>query len=859
MRAHSSLILLALVCACTDAQLEEGQAFISLPSDFSDAVVATVASPTGLAFTPDGRLLITTQPGQLRVVVNGTLKGTPALDLGTSLCTNSERGLLGIAVDPDFATNHFVYLYYTFKKYGSCVGNTIGTSPVNRVSRFTYDTGSNTIAASSELVLVDNILSLNGNHNGGDLAVGPDGKLYVSVGDSGCRIGGGNCGGGNTNAKYRSHLSGKILRVNRNDGTPPGDNPFYNLANARRCGQPGAAPTYPNDDSKPCREIWAYGLRNPFRFAFQPGGSTMFIDDVGQNVWEEVDEGVKGANYGWNDREGFCANGQTCSPSAPPAGLTNPIHAYSHADGCNSITGGAFVPAGGWPSSFDGDYLFGDYVCGKIFRLERSGSTVSVSQFATALGGSSVVAMRFGPGPNAAPSLYYTTYAGGGQVRRIDYIGANGNHAPVAAIAADPTYGPVPLAVTFDGGASADPDGDEITQYKWSFGDGATTTTTAPTVGHTYTSAGNRTATLLVIDEVGAQSAPVSITIAAGGAPPSVTITSPAASATFRAGETVTLTASGTDPQDGTLPASAFTWKVTKHHADHTHPFLAPTVGNNLSITTEGPEDLLAATNSYLEVEVTATDSGGLATTVKRDFLPTKVDLTFQTVPAGLHVLLDNTFDKTTPATVVSWRSWGLRAKAPDQVKDGVSYVFQSWSDGGARDHVITTPASPATYTATFGVAASSVKINFQPAASPVPSGYLADSGAAFGSRGNGYSYGWNAVTNETRDRDASNSPDQRYDTLDHMQKASNPDARWEIAVPNGTYRVHVVSGDPSYYDSSFRIAAEGTVVVNGAPSSTNRWVEGTVDVTVSDGRLTLSNASGAVNNKVCFVEIDQI
>jgi glucose/arabinose dehydrogenase len=862
MRIQFALVSLAALVGCGESKLDEVQEEIILPPDFVDRAIATVPGPTGLAFTPDSRLLITTQLGAVRVIANGQLLAQPALNLGPQLCTNSERGLLGIAIDPQFAQNGFVYLYYTFRKFNSCVANQIGTSPVNRVSRFTYNLANNTIAPTSELVLVDNILSLNGNHNGGDLHVAADGMLYIAVGDSGCQIGGGGCAGGNPNARFRSHLSGKILRVNRSDGTPPSDNPFFNMAGARRCGTPGTPPSYPNNDTAPCREIWSYGLRNPFRFAFQPGTSNFFINDVGQNAWEEIDENVRGANYGWNVREGFCANAQNCTPGAPPpAGLTNPIFAYNRSQGCASITGGAFVPNGAWGAAFDGDYLFSDFVCGRIFRLERSGSTVSVSDFATDLGGSSVVSMRFGPGPTGAPALYYTTFAAGGSIRRIEFTGAGANDAPTAVIAATPTSGAVPLTVAFNGSASSDPDpGDSIAIYRWSFGDGVNQDTTVPTVNHTYTTAGARTATLRVLDESGAISAPVTIRIVAGGAPPTVTITSPAANATFRVGQSVTLSATASDPQDGTLPPSALTWVVLKHHAEHTHSFFGPATGNNHTIVTDPPEDVLGATNSFLGITVTATDSSGLSTTVTRNFQPTKVNLTFQTVPAGLSVILDNTFTRVGPSTIVGWQDWRLAVRAPDQTLNGVPFVFQSWSDGGARDHTIVVPGAAATFTATFVRAAGfTANINFQPAASPVPAGYVADSGAAFGARGNGLTYGWNIATNETRDRNAANSPDQRFDTLNHMQKPVNPNAIWEIAVPNGSYRVRIVSGDPSFFDGVFRINAESTLVVNGTPTSAARWVDSTATVTVSDGRLTLSNAAGATNNKVCFVDITQL
>jgi glucose/arabinose dehydrogenase len=444
MQIRFALVSLAVLAACADStditdstdnptsidnpdvNLGETQSSIVLPAGFTDNAVAAVGGPTSLAFTPDGRLLVTTQTGTVRVIVNNQLLPTPALTLGTArLCSNFERGLLGIAIDPQFAQNGFVYLYYTFRKFNSCAANQIGVSPVNRVSRFTYNLGNNTISLASELVLVDNILSLNANHNGGDVQIGADGMLYIGVGDSGCQIGGGSCAGANQNARFRSHLSGKVLRVNRTDGSPPTDNPFFNLPGARRCGTPGNPPTYLNNDSQPCREIFAYGLRNPFRLAFQPGTSNFFINDVGQNAFEEVNAGIRGANYGWNSREGLCPNGQAnCTPTAPPAGLTNPIHAYGRGQGCVSITGGAFVPNGAWGTAFDGDYLFGDFGCGRIFRLERNGTAVTVGNFATDAGGASVVGMRFGTGPAGRPSLFYTTFAGGGSIRRIDFNGA---------------------------------------------------------------------------------------------------------------------------------------------------------------------------------------------------------------------------------------------------------------------------------------------------------------------------------------------------------------------------------------------------------------------------------------------------
>lgn len=651
-----------------------------VPTGFSDELVTNVPAPTALAFTPDGRILVTTQPGTVRVIQNGALVATPAISLAPKLCTNSERGLLGVAVDPAFATNGFVYLYYSFNKVGDC-----GTGTVNRVARFVMS--GNTL--SGEVVLVDNIPSPAGNHNGGDLEFGKDGMLYVSVGDGGCDYPGGTpsgCAGNNDAARDRHSLVGKILRIDRNGGVP-GDNPFTGAGTAScRTGNVASGLI--------CQETFAWGLRNPFRIAFDPNAaSTRFhINDVGQNAWEEIDLGSAGADYGWNVREGHCANGSVTNCGAPPAGMTNPIFDYGRGDGCASITGGAFVPNGTWPTEMQGKYLFADYVCGRIFRLEPNGSGgFTRVDFATGLGSSSAVHLRFGPA-GGSQALHYTTYAGGGQIRRIVHTAAN--RAPTAALQATPSSGAAPLTVTLDGSASSDPDGGALT-YEWSFGDGSTgATTSSPSTTHTYAD-GSYTASLVVVDPQGARSAPATAAITAGqNTPPTATITAPA---TFRVGDTITVTGGATDAQDGSLPDAAFSWTVLRHHATHTHPWATGT-GRSLSFPAPAPEDLAAAADSYVEVLLSARDSGGLTGTATRDVQPRKVALTVATSPTGLQVRVNGaTF--TAPTTFTSWEGWSLALEAPSPQR---KFSFSSWSDGGARAHTIVTPAAPRTYTATF-------------------------------------------------------------------------------------------------------------------------------------------------------------
>jgi glucose/arabinose dehydrogenase len=215
-------------------------------------------------------------------------------------------------------------------------------------------------------------------------------------------------------------LLGKILRITR-DGFIPPTNPFQG-ANSARCNVTGI--TTPGNW---CQETFASGLRNPFRIAFDPNaaGTRFFINDVGQGTWEEISEGISGADYGWNIREGPCATGSTTNCGPQPAGLINPIFSYQHTNNCsaagvagNSISGGAFVPNGVWRTQFDGAYLFGEFVCGKIFQLTPNGSGFTESEFLTRPEIGNIVTMIFGPHQNTQ-ALYYTTFAGGGQVRRI--------------------------------------------------------------------------------------------------------------------------------------------------------------------------------------------------------------------------------------------------------------------------------------------------------------------------------------------------------------------------------------------------------------------------------------------------------
>lgn len=364
---HRAVCGIALACAVL---LGPPFAAAAVRDGFTETTVATgIARPTAMAFAPDGRLFVCEQGGRLRVVKDGALLATPFLTVTVN--SAGERGLLGVAFDPNFPTNSFVYVYYT------------ATTPVvhNRVSRFTAD--GDVAVPGSEVVLLElNQLTGATNHNGGALHFGPDGLLYIGVGENAL----------GSNAQSLNNLLGKMLRIHP-DGSIPATNPFYGTAAGAN------------------RAIWALGLRNPFTFAIEPLSGRMMINDVGQSAWEEINEGIPGANYGWPATEGPTVDGR----------FTSPLFAYPHGSGVCAISGGTFYPAHAsqYPAGYAGDYFFSDF-CGGWIRQYDFVTGIHAVDFASGI--PSPVDLRVGP----EGALYYLARGSGtnaGFVARIDFSG----------------------------------------------------------------------------------------------------------------------------------------------------------------------------------------------------------------------------------------------------------------------------------------------------------------------------------------------------------------------------------------------------------------------------------------------------
>ena len=377
-----------------------------------DVVVApgTISSATTMTLVPDGRIFVAQQNGALRVIKNGALLSTPFLTVPVT--STDERGLLGVTLDPNFATNRFVYVYYT------------ASSPVvNRVSRFRASASNPDVAeAGSETIIFDNIPSQSGYHNGGALQFGPDGKLYFAVGENHT----------SSNAQSTSTLTGKLHRINA-DGTIPADNPFFTTASGAN------------------RAIWALGLRNPFTFDIQQATGRIFINDVGASTWEEINEAWAdparaGLNFGWPETEG---------PTSDPRFKT-PFHAYNHSGGHCAITGGAFYdPATpNFPAEYANDYFFADFCQGWIKSVDLA--TKSVSTLIAASTSRSPVDIDVA----ADGSLYYLA-RGPGNVHRVRF--ADAASPPSISTHPQPVTVPVGRNATFTVSAS----GTAPLSYRW--------------------------------------------------------------------------------------------------------------------------------------------------------------------------------------------------------------------------------------------------------------------------------------------------------------------------------------------------------------------------------------------------------
>ncbi len=531
---------------------------VTVPSGFvvENAVSGSAFSgPVGMAFLPDGRFIVCQQTGTAYMVRNGARLTAPVWNGTNEVLSNGDRGLLGVAVDPRFFQNHYVYFLYTVDPDSNGVDT--DASGFGRLTRYTMRaTGdTNTVDPATRTILMGvdwRHGKLDGatSHSIGSLRWGRDGSLLVSAGE-GADFNQMDAGGlypaafgstrtdpnediGAFRAQDITNLGGKILRLDPATGLGYPSNPFYN-------GDPTAARS----------KVWAYGFRNPFRFGLRPGtGSTdpaagnpgvAFVGDVGWATWEELDVvTLAGQNFGWPCNEGFgpvpvyqsaapAHNGcGTTGTATNPSGWRQPASVWHHTLPTRSVppgvtgiaaVGGTFYADTVYPGQYRGRYFFADYG-GDWIRAATFSSTNNLISIET-LGTSMDVPVDLQRSP-VDGNLYYVSITTG-QIRRIRYTGTpGGNAAPVAPAVASPTSGPVPLSVSFSGADTFDPEGDALT-FAWTFGDGGTSSLQNPS--HLYTTTGTYTAILTVSDGHGGQSqSSTVITVGATGSFPTTAV-----------------------------------------------------------------------------------------------------------------------------------------------------------------------------------------------------------------------------------------------------------------------------------------------------------------------------------------------
>jgi glucose/arabinose dehydrogenase/PKD repeat protein len=703
----------------------------TVPDGFEDTVAFSgLTEPTTLAFAPDGRVFVGEKRGVIKEfdALTDTAPTTVA-DLRTDVYNFWDRGLLGMALDPQFPTRPYLYVLYTrdalpggsSPRWGSpgVDGDPCPNPPgatddgcvvTGRLARLTISGD----VATAQTNLITDWCQQYPSHSIGDLAFGPDGKLYVSGGDGAsfnfadwgqdgspvnpCGDPPGNAPGTvlapptaeggalrSQDARTTSDptgLNGSIARVDPDTGAGLPDNPFASSSDANQ------------------KRIVAFGLRNPFRMTARPGTSELWIGDVGWGTWEEIDRLAAPAdstadNFGWPCFEGpvhqggyDTANLNLCESLYTAGTAAGPYYAYGHSadvvDGENcqraagsSISGLAFYPGGHYPDAYDGALFFADYTRRCIWAMFRDEDGLpdpsNIQTFDA--GASGPVKLVLGPNGD----LFYANLAG--TIQEISF--SPGNSPPIAAATADPANGDAPLPVQFDASGSSDPDGDTLS-YAWDLdGDDQFDDSTAVNPTHTYSTPGTYEVSVEVSDPDGASDT-ATVEVQAGNTPPDAQITAPTTGEQWAAGDPVAFVGDATDSVDS-LPDTAFHWQVTLNHCPsdcHEHPlqsFDGIRSGSFPAPDHEYP--------SSLTIQMTVTDSGGLSDTDSVTINPRTAQLALRSTPLGVEIGFDQS-TAVTPFTETVIVGSHHSVSAPAQASTSAGSVqFESWSDGGAISH----------------------------------------------------------------------------------------------------------------------------------------------------------------------------
>jgi glucose/arabinose dehydrogenase/PKD repeat protein len=705
----------------------------STPTFSETTIWSNLTQPTAVRFSPDGRVFVAEKRGIIKVF-DSLSDTTPDIfaDLRTNVHNYWDRGLLGLALHPNFPATPHVFVLYTYDgdiggpapKWGTVNGDSDpgGSSPtgtgVNVAGRLSRLTAAGNVMTGQEVVLIEDWPNQFPSHSIGDLAFGPDGYLYASSGDGASfgfvdygQVGNPFNDPPNEGGALRSldvlstsdptQLDGTIIRIDPNTGAAAPGNPFTGDANRRR--------------------VISFGLRNPFRMTFRPGTSEIWSGDVGWNEWEEINRTINPAdstveNFGWPAYEGpnrqpgydnanlpLIENLYTAGASAH----TVPYYAYRHSEkvvpgsseptGSSAITGLAFYNGGAYPSVYDGALFFADYSRRFIYVMYRGPNGLPDPATRQVFRNNSG-AVQLVTGPNG--DLFWIDL--NGAVRRFTY--SSTNSAPTAVITSDVTGGAPPLTVNFSGLSSTDPDAGDILTYAWDLdADGDFDDSTLASPSWTYTTPGSYNVRLRVTDRGGLTSV-ASRLINVNNTAPVPTIGTPASSTLWRVGQSINFSGSATDNEDGTLPSSAFTWSLILVHGNELDPtnthehfiqsWTGVTSGSFIAPDHEYP--------SWLELTLTVRDSGNLTSSVTRRIDPQTIQLTLASNPPGMQLSLNGSAG-TAPftKTVIAGSNNSLGAPV-SQWLGSTGYLFSSWTHGGASSQGIVAPLVNTTYTANY-------------------------------------------------------------------------------------------------------------------------------------------------------------
>ena len=573
----------AIVCVAAGILFPHATHAAVPPGFVNEAYASGFTFPVGVTFDPPtGRMFVLEKRGKVWIRQNNVTLQPPFIDLVDEVHDAGDKGLLGIALDPNFSSNHYVYLLYAVDPIFGQPDEPEDAIDFGRLTRYTAN--GNVADLGSRLVLLGSVAlsappGCSITHSIGTVKFGFDGSLFVGAGEGAHPefVDGGQnvlpndplCeatfGGAQDLGALRSQsmisMGGKILRIDPATGLGLPDNPFWD-----------------GDPSSPQSRVWVKGLRNPYRFNLRPGSpspGTIYVGDVGWMHWEEINVAHGGENFGWPCWEGAAIQdnyyfdsltGPTCQ-GIPPPSVTLPIITYHHTNPNpigfigNCTSGVTFYTGTSYPSQYWNRCFFADFGESwiRVAEVNDQDQLVSLQPFGTTLN----LPVDLQSHPDNGDLVYCAITEG--RVRRIRYT--IGNFPPIVFASANPTSGNPPLLVQFSSDGSYDPNTGPLS-FTWRFGDG-TPDSNLPNPQHTYTTEGTFDARLIALDSGGLADTAF-VTIVTTNEPPSVAITNPPYGYVFTPGEPITLSASANDPEDGSNVTYA--WGVTLIHNNHVHP-----------------------------------------------------------------------------------------------------------------------------------------------------------------------------------------------------------------------------------------------------------------------------------------------